>query len=345
MRKLLVTGGAGFIGANFIHYWLAKYPKDSVINLDKLTYAGHEENLQDLENNPRYRFIHGDITQKSDVDYVIKNVDLVVHFAAESHVDRSIEDPMVFARTNVTGTCVLLDSCLRHGRKRFHHVSTDEVYGELGIKDKPFNESTPFDPKSPYSASKAGSDMMVRSYFTAYGLPVTITNCANNFGPYQDPEKLIPRFITHLLKNQKVPLMGKGEHIRSWLYVADHCKAIDIVVSRGAIGESYCVGGQELSNLEVTHQLLKYFSKDDSWISYVGNRAVNDFRYAISDSKLRKLGWKPQHNFDFWLRQTVKWYKTNEWWWKPLIPVASRNNAGQFLVDLKQSLLHNAQLT
>lgn len=334
MAKLLVTGGAGFIGSNFIHYWLAKYPNDSIVNLDKLTYAGRLENLLSLEKNPRYSFIKGDITNKGDVNSAVKDVDIVVHFAAESHVDRSIEDPMIFAKTNVLGTCVLLDACLRYGRKRFHHVSTDEVFGELGPKDSPFNEKTPLNPRSPYSASKAGSDLMVKTYYTAYGLPVTITNCANNYGPYQDAEKLIPRFITRLLSNKKVPLMSRGENIRSWLAVVDHCKAIDIVLKKGKIGESYCVGGEEKTNLQITKNILKILRKDKSWIDFVGNRAVNDFRYALDDSKIRKLGWKPKHDFEHWLKDTVEWYKDNQWWWK-------KSSMRQALIDFKNSFLHN----
>lgn len=316
MAKLLVTGGSGFIGSNFIRYWFEKYPKDSIVNLDKLTYAGHPENLLDLEKSPRYTFIKGDIVSKSDVDFAIKNVDAVVHFAAESHVDRSIEDPMTFIKTNVLGTGVLLDACLRHGRKRFHHVSTDEVYGELGPDDLPFNESSPLNPRTPYAASKAGSDLLVKTYYTAYGLPVTITNCANNYGPYQDPEKLIPHFITRLLSSKKVPLTHEGENIRSWLHVIDHCRAIDIVLKKGKIGENYSVGGVEKTNLEITLSLLKILGKDKSWIDFVWNRAVNDFRYAIDDSKIRKLGWKPKHDFEHRLEETVDWYKDNERWWK-----------------------------
>ncbi len=319
MSKLLVTGGAGFIGSNFIHYWLKKYPKDSIVNLDKLTYAGHMENLRDFKDNPRYTFIKGDITNKLDVEKAIKGVDLVVHFAAESHVDRSIEDPMIFAKTNVLGTCVLLDTCLRHSRKRFHHISTDEVYGELEIGDPPFSETTPFDPRSPYSASKAGADLIVKTYYTAYGLPVTITNCGNNFGPFQDPEKMIPRFITKLLTGNKIPLMEKGENIRSWLSVEDHCQAIDLVIKKGKIGQTYCVGGEEKTNLEVTLKILEVLGKDKSWIEFVWNRAVNDFRYAIDDKKIKKLGWKPKRDFDHWLIKTIEWYRDNEWWWKPLI--------------------------
>jgi len=316
MAKLLVTGGAGFIGANFVHYWLSKHPKDRVVNLDKLTYAGHPESLRDLTSNSHYQFMRGDITDKSVVDAAMRDADIVVHFAAESHVDRSIEDPPSFIKTNVLGTGVLLDACLRHGRKRFHHVSTDEVYGELRVSDPPFNEKSQLRPRSPYAASKAGSDMLVQTYYTTYGLPVTITNCANNYGPYQDVEKLIPRFITKLLAGDKVPLMSEGENIRSWLAVTDHCRAIEIVLKKGKIGESYCVGGEEKSNLEITLALLKIFGKDRSWIDFVGNRAVNDFRYALDDTKIRRLGWKPKHNFEHWLRETVAWYKDNQWWWK-----------------------------
>lgn len=334
MSKLLVTGGAGFIGSNFIHYWLSKYPEDSIVNLDKLTYAGHSKSLLGLEKNPRYSFIKGDITNKTDVNFAIKNVDIVVHFAAESHVDRSIEEPMTFIKTNVLGTGVLLDACLRHGRKRFHHVSTDEVYGELGPNDLPFDERSPLNPRSPYAVSKAGSDLLVKTYYTAYGLPITITNCANNYGPYQDAEKLIPRFITRLLSDKKVPLMSRGENIRSWLAVIDHCKAIDIVLKKGKIGESYCVGGEEKTNLEITSSILKILGKDRSWINFVGNRAVNDFRYALNDSKIRRLGWKTKHDFDRWLKETVEWYEDNQWWWK-------KSSLKQNLIDFKNSFLDN----
>ncbi|MFC1625816.1 dTDP-glucose 4,6-dehydratase [Patescibacteria group bacterium] len=341
MSKLLVTGGAGFIGTNFVRYWFKKYPKDHIINLDKLTYAGHRENLLDLEGSSHYTFIKGDITDRKVVDSIVKNVDVVVHFAAESHVDRSIEDPMVFAKTNVVGTSVLLDSCLRHGRKRFHHISTDEVFGELKINDPPFSEKTAADPKSPYSASKAGSDFMVRSYYTAYGLPITITNCGNNYGPYQDPEKLIPRFITKLINNKKVPLANKGKNIRSWLSVEDHVRAIDVVLKKGEMGETYCIGGEEKSNLEVTLSLLKIFKKDEFWIRDTGNRAVNDFRYAINDSKIKRLGWKPIHKFDYWLKQTVYWYKDNKWWWKPMLKARRSSLIKQVVIDIKNSFIHN----
>jgi dTDP-glucose 4,6-dehydratase len=315
MARLLVTGGAGFIGSNFIRYWLSKYPQDSIINLDKLTYAGRRENLSGLEDDPRYTFIKGDITNKYVVNSAIKDADIVVHFAAESHVDRSIENPVTFIKTNVLGTGVLLDACLRHGRKRFHHVSTDEVYGELGPEDPPFNERSPLNPRSPYAASKAGSDLMVQTYFTTYGLPVTITNCANNYGPYQDTEKLVPRSITRLLSNKKVTLVGEGENIRSWLAVNDYCRAIDAVLKNGEIGESYGVGGEEKTNLGIILSIIDILGKDKSWIDFVWNRAVNDFRYAIDDAKIRSIGWEPKHDTDHWLQKTVEWYKNNQWWW------------------------------
>jgi dTDP-glucose 4,6-dehydratase len=255
--KILVTGGAGFIGSNFIHYWLETHPDDQVINLDVLTYAGHIESLKDVEENPNYSFVKCDITDLDQVKKVMSGVDIVVHFAAESHVDRSIIDPLVFVRTNVLGTANLLEAALSEKVKRFHHVSTDEVYGSLELSDPPFNEQTPYSPRTPYSASKAGSDHLVRAYFETYGLPITITNCANNYGPYHDPEKLVPRFITNLLEDQKVPLMGKGENIREWLFVKDHARAIDIVLEKGKIGETYLIQGEEKSNLEVTRKILE----------------------------------------------------------------------------------------
>ncbi len=341
MSKLLITGGAGFIGSNFIRYWLNKYPEDHIVNFDKLTYAGHLENLKGVDKNPHYTFFKGDIVNKYDVDSVIKDVDLVVHFAAESHVDRSIEDPMVFARTNVSGTCVLLDACLRHGRKRFHHISTDEVFGELKPNDPPFNENTHLNPKSPYAASKAASDLMVKSYYTAYGLPVTITNCSNNFGPYQDPEKMIPNFITKILNKQKIPLAGEGKNIRSWISVDDHNRAVDLIIKNGKIGESYCVGGVEKTNLEVATNIVNIFGEDSSLIGFVGDRAVNDFRYAIDNSKILKLGWKPEDSFENWLKKTVFWYANNRWWWEPLIKSRKKGLVKQMVVDFVNSINYN----
>lgn len=316
--KILVTGGAGFIGSNFIHYWVKNHPDDQIINLDALTYAGHLESLKDIENNPNYQFIHGDITNPQDVKKAMDGVNIVVHFAAESHVDRSILDPLIFVKTNVLGTAQLLEAALDNKVKRFHHVSTDEVYGQLGPNDTPFNEETPYKPRTPYSASKAGSDHLVRAYYQTYGLPITITNCSNNFGPYQDPEKLIPRFIANLLEGQKVPLMGEGENIRDWLYVDDHSRAIETVLEKGEVGETYCVGGEEKSNLEVTKKILQLLGKDENFIEHVEHRLGHDFRYAINDDKLRKLGWASRYTFDEQLEQTVNWYKDNEWWWKSL---------------------------
>lgn len=316
--KLLITGGAGFIGSNFIHYWMKNHPDDQVVNLDVLTYAGHLESLKDLEGNPNYEFIKGDICDPEVVKKAMDEVDIVVHFAAESHVDRSVVDPEVFVKTNVLGTAVLLDSALDHKVKRFHHVSTDEVFGQLGPNDRPFNENTPYQPRTPYSASKAGSDHLVRSYFETYGLPVTVTNGSNNFGPFQDPEKLIPRFITNLLEGQKVPLMGQGENIRDWLFVEDYCSGIELVLEKGVVGETYCVGGDEHTNLEVTKKILQILGKDESFIEYVEHRLGHDLRYAVDHTKLSTLGWKASEGFDERLRETAQWYKQNEWWWKPL---------------------------
>lgn len=319
--KLLVTGGAGFIGSNFIRYYLETHPDDQIVNLDKLTYAGHLSSTKDFENNPNYKFIKGDIVSANDVEEAMDGVDIVVHFAAESHVDRSVLDPLEFVKTNVLGTAQLLQTALKKKIKRFHHVSTDEVFGSLGLQDPPFNENTKYEPRTPYSASKAGSDHLVRAYFETYGLPITITNCANNFGPFHEPEKLFPRFITNLLRGQKVPLMGKGENIREWLYARDHAAAIDLVLVKGGIGETYCVGGESKTNLEATKLILKFLGKDESQIEYVQDRLGHDFRYAIDDSKLRALGWKPEHTFEEWLEKTVNWYKENEWWWEPLLEV------------------------
>ncbi len=318
MTKLLVTGGAGFIGSNFIHYWIKNHPDDQVVNLDVLTYAGHLESLKDLDGNPNYKFIKGDITNPDDVAKAMEGVDIIVHFAAETHVDRSIVDPMIFVKTNMLGTNILLNAALKNKVKRFHHISTDEVYGSLGPTDPPFTEKTNFAPRSPYAASKAGAEQLVISYFITFGLPVTITNCADNYGPYHDPEKLIPRFVTNLLEDKKVPLMGKGENIREWLFVEDHCRAIEFVLQKGTVGEKYLISGKELSNIEVTKKILALLGKDESSIEYVEHRLGHDFRYAIDDSKLRDLGWEPQMDFDQGLKLTVEWFKKNEWWWRPL---------------------------
>lgn len=316
--KILVTGGAGFIGSNFIHYWLKVHPEDQIINLDALTYAGHLESLKDIEGNPNYQFIKGDITDADLVKSAMQGIDVVVHYAAESHVDRSIIDPLQFVKTNVLGTAVLLNAALEVKIKRFHHISTDEVYGELKPNDPPFTENTPYSPRTPYSASKAGSDYLVRAYFETYGLPVTITNCANNYGPYHDPEKLIPRFITNLLEGQKVPLMGQGENIREWLHIEDHASAIDVVLQKGQAGETYLIQGEEKTNMEITRMILKVLEMDESMIEFVSHRLGHDFRYAINGDKLKALGWERKHNLEADLPQVVEWYKENKWWWKPL---------------------------
>jgi len=320
--KILVTGGAGFIGSNFIRYWLKKYPDNEIVNLDKLTYAGHLSTTKDFSGNKNYKFIKGDICDPKIVDQAIEGVDIVVHFAAETHVDRSIVGPKTFILTNVVGTQVLLDATVSHKVKRFHHVSTDEVFGALPLESaEKFNESTLYNPRSPYSASKAGSDHLVRAYHTTYGLPITITNCSNNFGPYSDPEKFIPRMITDLINGSPVKIYGDGKHVRDWLYVEDHVRAIDVVLQKGKIGETYLVGGltEDIPNLEVAKRLLKLFGKDQSQIKFVPDRLGHDRRYAVDWSKIEKdLGWKPEHNFEEWLVKTVNWYKENDWWWRPL---------------------------
>jgi len=318
--KLLVTGGAGFIGSNFILYWLQKYPHDSIVNLDALTYAGNLENLKSIEKNPNYTFMQGDICDAKIVEKAMENAEIVVHFAAESHVDRSIMEPSMFVMTNVVGTQVLLSASLKHDVKRFHHISTDEVYGSLNLdENRKFDEQTNYNPRSPYAASKAGSDYLVKSYYATYGLPITITNCANNFGPYQFPEKLISLAITNLLEDKKVPVYGDGLYVRDWLYVEDHVRAIDVVLQKGKAGETYCVGGltEEISNLTVIKKIIKILSKNESMIEFVKDRPGHDRRYAIDWSKIKnELGWQPQHSFDEYLNKTIAWYKNNKEWWK-----------------------------
>ncbi|MFH1832574.1 MAG: dTDP-glucose 4,6-dehydratase [Candidatus Levyibacteriota bacterium] len=318
--KILVTGGAGFIGSNFILFWLKNHSGDSIINFDKLTYAGNLESLKEVEKNPKYCFVQGDICDIKIVNKAMLDVDIVVHFAAESHVDRSIMEPASFVMTNVVGTQILLDASLKNKIKRFHHVSTDEVYGSLELSDtSKFNERTNYNPRSPYSASKASSDHLVRAYFTTYGLPVTITNCSNNFGPYQFPEKLIPLTITNLLENKKVPIYGDGLYVRDWLYVEDHCRAIEKVLEKGKVGETYCVGGltEEINNLSVIKKIIKILGKNEDAIEYVKDRPGHDRKYAVDWSKIKNdLGWEPQHNFDEWLKKTIQWYQENSSWWK-----------------------------
>lgn len=319
--KLLVTGGAGFIGSNFIHYWLKAHPEDSIINFDKLTYAGNIENLADIVDDPRYTFVKGDICDRSTVDKVVKQVDTIVHFAAESHVDRSIMDPSSFAKTNVLGTQTLLESARQNGNKRFHHISTDEVFGalELGTESK-FDESTPYNPHSPYSASKAGSDHLVRAYHDTYGLPITITNCSNNYGPFQFPEKLFSLAITNILEGKKVPIYTPGNQVRDWLYVEDHCRAIDVVICKGKIGETYCVGSmtKDITNIEVVQHICEIMGVNFSEnTEIVKDRPGHDVRYAIDWKKINKeLGWAPEYDFKKSLELTVNWYKDHTDWWQ-----------------------------
>ena len=315
--NLLVTGGCGFIGSNFIRHMLKKYPDYRIINIDKLTYAGNPDNLKDIEDNSNYSFIRGDICDPEIVNKAMKNMDYVVHFAAESHVDRSIDDGSIFVRTNILGTHTLLESALKHGIKRLIHVSTDEVYGS--ITRGSFKETDILTPSSPYSSSKAGSDLLVQSYYITHKLPVIITRCTNNFGPYQYPEKLIPLFVTNLLENKKVPVYGTGQNIRDWIYVLDHCKAVDFVLHNGSIGEIYNIGGgAEKTNLEITDKIIEIIGSDRSMIEYVKDRLGHDLRYSLDCSKLRELGWAPEHDFDEALEETVRWYVENRWWWEKL---------------------------
>lgn len=320
--KILITGGAGFIGTNFIRFWLKKHPRDKLINLDKLTYAGNLDGLCEIEKKSNYEFIKGDIGDSEIVKKAISGCDLVVHFAAESHVDRSISGPAVFIKTNVLGTQVLLEAALKAKVKRFHHVSTDEVFGALALHSKKkFNEKTPYYPRSPYAASKAASDHLVRAWHHTFGLPVTITNCSNNYGPFVHPEKFIPLVITNLLEGKKVPIYGDGFHVRDWLYVEDHCRAIELVLKKGKIGETYCVGGmtKEVNNLALVKKILKIMNKSEAMIEFIKDRPGHDRKYAIDWTKIkRELGWKPKHGFDIYLRKTVFWYKKNRCWWGKL---------------------------
>jgi len=320
MTKILITGGAGFIGSNFVHYWVKNHPSDEIVVLDKLTYAGNMENLESVKDN--ITFVKGDICEPKLVNEIMTNCDTVVHFAAESHVDRSILDPARFIETNVRGTYVLLASAATQGVKHFHHVSTDEVFGHLPLDSKEkWTESSSYNPRSPYSASKAASDHLVRAYYTTYGLPITITNCANNIGPFMFPEKLIPLAITNLLEGKNVPIYKPGNQIREWLNVTDHCRAIEMILEKGKIGETYFISpdNEELSNLEVVKKLLKIMDLPDDRIEFVADRPGHDQRYAMSHDKIsRELNWQPKYGLDETLQQMVEWYKTNTAWWKKL---------------------------
>jgi dTDP-glucose 4,6-dehydratase len=317
MIKVLITGGAGFIGSNFIRFALREHADWDITNLDKLTYAGNLENLADIEKGKRYHFAKGDISDGKLVDALFDDgFDIVVNFAAESHVDRSIMDPSLFIKTNVEGTNVLLDVSRRRGIKRFLQVSTDEVYGSLGLKGK-FREQSPVAPNSPYSASKAAADLMCRAYYVTYDLPVIITRCSNNYGPYQFPEKLIPLVVTNALENKKVPVYGDGLNIRDWIYVEDHCCALDQVIHNGRVGEVYNISAnKEKTNLELVRCLLDILGKPHSLMTFVTDRPGHDRRYALSASKIRReLGWKPKVSINAGLRKTVQWYIENEAWW------------------------------
>lgn len=319
-RTLLITGGAGFIGSNFVRYIIKKYPGYKVINLDKLTYAGNLENLKGIEKNSNYKFIRGDICDSKLIEKIFRynSIDAVINFAAESHVDRSIKDPGVFIQTDVYGVYVLLEAVKKYNAKVFFQISTDEVYGS--IENGSFKEDDPLCPNSPYSASKAGAEMIVRSFYRTYGTPILITRTSNNFGPYQYPEKLIPLFVTNLIDNKKVPLYGDGKNVRDWIYVEDNCTALDIVLHKGKIGEVYNIGaGNEKPNIWITKKILKLLDKPESMIQPVADRPGHDRRYSVDCTKIKKeLGWAPQNDFEQALQKTVNWYVSNEAWWRPL---------------------------
>lgn len=321
-KTVLVTGGAGFIGSNFIHYWLKKYPETQLINLDALTYAGNLESLRQIENQPNYKFVKGNILDRQLVDEVTAGVDAVIHFAAETHVDRSILEPAVFLETNVIGTQVLLEAALKHKVKRFHHISTDEVFGSLKLdSSEKFNDDTAYDPRSPYSASKAASDHLVRAYGETFELPFVITNCSNNYGEYQFPEKLFSLTITNLIEGKNIPVYGDGKNVRDWLYVQDHCSAIDAVLHQGNDGETYLVGGltEDISNLEIVKMIIKLMGESEDRIEFVKDRPGHDRRYSVDWSTLsNKLGWKPSVTLEEGLAKTITWYKDNQSWWQPL---------------------------
>lgn len=316
--NLLITGGAGFIGSNFIRYILETYPDYRIINLDKLTYSGNLENLRDVERYPRYGFVKGDIYDSKIVNSLArKKPDAIIHFAAESHVDRSILDSHEFILTNVLGTKILLDAAHTYKIGRFMHISTDEVYGS--IKEGVFREDDPLHPNSPYAASKAASDLLALAYHKTYGTPVIITRSSNNFGPYQYPEKVIPLFVTNLLEGKKIPLYGDGRNVRDWIYVMDNCAAIDTVLHKGNVGEIYNVsGGNERTNLEITRFILEELGKDEGSIQYVEDRPGHDFRYSVDSTKLKHLGWEAKYRFREALRDTIAWYRNNTDWWKKL---------------------------
>lgn len=323
--NIIVTGGAGFIGGNFVHMMVNTYPDDHIICVDALTYAGNLETLEPVRDKKNFSFVKADIADRNAIYDIFEryNPDVVINFAAESHVDRSIENPEIFLRTNVIGTAVLMDACRKYGIQRFHQVSTDEVYGDLPL-DRPdlfFTEETPIHTSSPYSSSKASADLLVLAYYRTYGLPVTISRCSNNYGPYHFPEKLIPLMITNALENKRLPVYGKGENVRDWLYVEDHCEAIDLIVRKGRVGEIYNIGGHnERTNLSVVKEILSILGKDESLIEYVTDRPGHDLRYAIDPTKISKeLGWLPKTSFEEGIKKTVQWYLDNKEWWQHVL--------------------------
>ncbi|WP_438434605.1 dTDP-glucose 4,6-dehydratase [Gorillibacterium sp. sgz500922] len=319
--KLLVTGGAGFIGSNFVHYILRKYPDYHIVNLDVLSYAGNLDNLKEALDNPRHRFVKGDITDRQLVNALMNDgIDAIINFAAESHVDRSIENPDIFVKTNVLGTQVLLEAAKTNRIEKYIQISTDEVYGTLGQTGL-FTEETPLAPNSPYSASKAAADLLVRAYYGTYKLPVCITRCSNNYGPFQFPEKLIPLMITHALQDKELPVYGDGLNIRDWLYVEDHCAAIDLVLHKGEIGEVYNIGGNnEKTNIDIVHRILSELNKPSSLIRYVTDRLGHDRRYAIDATKVKtELGWSPSYPFDKGIECTIQWYVENKNWYDRIL--------------------------
>ena len=325
MIKLIVTGGAGFIGSNFIFYMLQKHPEYRIICLDKLTYAGNLSTLKDVMHNPSFRFVKADICDREAVYRLFEEEtpDYVVNFAAESHVDRSIDNPQVFLDTNIKGTAVLMDACIRYGIKRFHQVSTDEVYGDLPL-DRPdlfFTEQTPIHTSSPYSASKASADLLVGAYHRTYGLPVSISRCSNNYGAYHYPEKLIPLMIINALNDKPLPVYGKGENVRDWLYVEDHCKAIDLIIHNGKIGEIYNVGGHnEMKNIDIVRLICQKLGKSEKLITFVTDRKGHDLRYAIDPTKIAtELGWAPETKFADGIDKTINWYLTHKDWWEDIL--------------------------
>lgn len=337
--NIIVTGGAGFIGSNFIFHMLKKYPDYRIVCLDKLTYAGNLSTLEPVMDNPNFRFVKADICDREAVNKLFEeeHPDIVVNFAAESHVDRSIEDPGIFLQTNIIGTATLMDACRKYGIKRYHQVSTDEVYGDLPL-DRPdlfFTEETPIHTSSPYSSSKAGADLLVLAYHRTYGLPVTISRCSNNYGPYHFPEKLIPLMISRALADEELPVYGNGENVRDWLHVSDHCEAIDLIIHKGKVGEVYNIGGHnERTNLQVVQTILKALDKPESLIKYVKDRPGHDRRYAIDPTKIEtELGWKPKYNFDTGIAQTIQWYLDNEDWWKHIISGEYQNYFAEMYKD------------